>query len=205
MSDMSSQESSCLSLPQVAEQIELIRKAIRPMDCGWHHCRYCPAGSSNGWRHDEHCCYQQSVKDAETAAEACGRILSALESVEAPLRERIRELENYLELAHVNFYAEQERRVKAEKENACLLGNTGPKSSGEGAPVEAWEPIETFDSEYDGVPMLVKDGYSRIVVAWRGQQDPKWWSVPGSYSVKPTHWMPLPELPRRNDEAQSRG
>ncbi len=54
--------------------LALVMRAIRPLDSGALHCRYCPAGSNNQWQHTEHCIYAESVKDAEAAR----RIVTAL-------------------------------------------------------------------------------------------------------------------------------
>lgn len=49
------------------DDLAVVMRAIRPLDSGALHCRYCRAGQNNQWEHDEHCAYEQSVKDAEKA------------------------------------------------------------------------------------------------------------------------------------------
>jgi hypothetical protein len=58
-------------------RIAAIQKAIRALDCGALHCRYCPAGSRNGWQHEAHCAYVESVKAVETAEQALDALASA--------------------------------------------------------------------------------------------------------------------------------
>lgn len=55
------------ALPITGDDLAVVMRAIRPLDCGALHCRYCRAGSNNQWQHDEHCIYERSVKDAEQA------------------------------------------------------------------------------------------------------------------------------------------
>lgn len=45
----------------------VVKRAIRPLDSGALHCRYCPAGSNNQWQHTEYCIYDQSLRDVEEA------------------------------------------------------------------------------------------------------------------------------------------
>jgi hypothetical protein len=40
---------------------------VRPLDCGAHYCRYCPAGTHNQWQHGPSCPYAESQKDYEEA------------------------------------------------------------------------------------------------------------------------------------------
>lgn len=53
--------------PITGNDLIFVMRAIRSLDCGALHCRYCRAGQANQWQHEEYCVYQQSVKDAETA------------------------------------------------------------------------------------------------------------------------------------------
>ena len=61
-----------------------------------------------------------------------------------------------------------------------------------------WQPIST--APRDGTRVLLYDqhdpgsGFARVVGAW----DPKWkrwFSIPGSYTKRPSHWMALPPPP----------
>lgn len=56
------------------DEIEVLLRAVRPLDCGHHHCRYCSTGSSDGWKHTENCPYEQSVRDAEEAKKIIERL-----------------------------------------------------------------------------------------------------------------------------------
>jgi hypothetical protein len=60
---------------RAALDTELIRRAIRRLDCGALRCRYCEAESPT-WKHAEFCAYAQSVVDVDEARKA----LSAFES-----------------------------------------------------------------------------------------------------------------------------
>lgn len=60
------------------EDLAVVRRAIRQMDCGHHYCRYCDAGSGNQWQHRENCAYAESVKDAEAAREIIRRLESSI-------------------------------------------------------------------------------------------------------------------------------
>jgi hypothetical protein len=66
------------------DDLAVVMRAIRPLDSGALHCRYCPAGSNNQWQHSEHCIYEQSVKDADVAHEIVTRLRIALASASAP-------------------------------------------------------------------------------------------------------------------------
>lgn len=59
-----------------------------------------------------------------------------------------------------------------------------------------WQPIETAPK--DGSRVLInRKGYAEpICVGWYSQDWKEWKSVPGEWSWKPTHWMPLPDPPK---------
>lgn len=59
---------------RLRELLETIRPAIRQLDCGWHYCRYCSAGTKNNWAHAEHCLYATSVKQADAAKSALAEL-----------------------------------------------------------------------------------------------------------------------------------
>lgn len=54
--------------------VESIRPAIRPLECGWHQCRYCSTGSHEGWHHEPHCQYAESQRRVEVAKQALAEI-----------------------------------------------------------------------------------------------------------------------------------
>jgi len=56
------------------EEVETLRRAVRPLDCGTHYCRYCDAKSVTGWKHVDSCPYQQSVRDVREAKEIINRL-----------------------------------------------------------------------------------------------------------------------------------
>ena len=55
-----------------AEEADALLRSVRPLDCGALHCRYCPAGSHNGWNHTEYCVYDESMRLVEKARKAIG-------------------------------------------------------------------------------------------------------------------------------------
>lgn len=67
-----------------------------------------------------------------------------------------------------------------------------------------WQPIETAPK--DGAPFLacmdwrVDDLGKCCVIRWRApissRSPGQWLSIPGDWSYRPTHWMPLPEPPQ---------
>jgi hypothetical protein len=64
-----------------------------------------------------------------------------------------------------------------------------------------WQPIET--APRDGVIMGFKFGkYMEPVycVSWVEKRDRYWRSVRGDRVEAPTHWMPLPPLPSKENE-----
>ena len=48
-------------------ELELIRRSIRELDCGYHYCRYCSAGTSNRWVHHSACLFEASTREAKKA------------------------------------------------------------------------------------------------------------------------------------------
>jgi hypothetical protein len=63
------------------------------------------------------------------------------------------------------------------------------------SPVERWQPIETAPKNTTVLVWAVDMGWaaSGPVVAWdRGKG---WHSQPGCYTLRPTHWQPLPDPP----------
>ena len=65
-----------------------------------------------------------------------------------------------------------------------------------------WQPIETAPT--DGTEFLGLSRHGQIAIAYRVQRDDcEMWvfggqsaSVEAKPSIKPTHWMPLPEAPK---------
>ena len=58
-----------------------------------------------------------------------------------------------------------------------------------------WQPIETAPKDETRI-LMYRTGYAESTAV--GAYWPTWeqWvSVPGSYTWKPTHWMPLPKPP----------
>lgn len=60
------------------DELEQIERAVRPLDCGHHYCRYCDAGTKNQWQHSEYCSYAQSQRDVDAARKTIDRIRQAL-------------------------------------------------------------------------------------------------------------------------------
>lgn len=62
-----------------------------------------------------------------------------------------------------------------------------------------WQPIETAPK--NGIPILAKGKYSSVCAFWN--KDHEMWlchEYPDSYNtyeIQPTHWMPLPKLPKQ--------
>lgn len=54
-----------------------------------------------------------------------------------------------------------------------------------------WQPIETAPK--DGTQLLLWS--NRPTVGAYGQRYQNWFTIPGEYTCRPTHWMPLPEPP----------
>lgn len=84
---------------RIAEPEELkktIRAAIRVLPCGAHYCRYCPAGSRNGWAHSPSCPYEESYREKAEAEAAVDTLLAQLQAAQA----RIEELEARLDRSY---------------------------------------------------------------------------------------------------------
>mgnify|MGYP001220292720 CR=1 FL=1 len=64
--------------------LDVAQRAIRPLDCGAHYCRYCPAGTKNGWQHGPNCPYEKSQKDHTEAQRLIRELRSVLAVVPAP-------------------------------------------------------------------------------------------------------------------------
>ena len=60
---MSPTDAAARKLVLSMEDVETIQRAVRSLDCGYHYCRYCDAGTSNGWKHSRYCAYVQSIQD----------------------------------------------------------------------------------------------------------------------------------------------
>lgn len=65
------------------EEVEALRRSARPLDCGAHYCRYCPAGTHNQWAHTPSCPYVESQQDAELVRTLHAK-LAASRSIPAP-------------------------------------------------------------------------------------------------------------------------
>ena len=70
-----------------AEEADAILRSVRPLDCGALHCRYCPAGSHNGWEHTEYCAYDESTRLVEKARQAIGNHFPTKAHAPAPTPE----------------------------------------------------------------------------------------------------------------------
>jgi len=55
------------ALTALLASIDLVRRSIRPLDCGHHYCRYCEAGTSNNWEHHPSCPYELSIQETDEA------------------------------------------------------------------------------------------------------------------------------------------
>lgn len=66
----------------ITEAVHLLRTGVRPLDCGVHFCRYCPAKSPE-WAHSPFCPYVESQKIQDRAAQVATQ-LAALSSPPAP-------------------------------------------------------------------------------------------------------------------------
>lgn len=63
-----------------------------------------------------------------------------------------------------------------------------------------WEPIST--APRDQTDILVANSRAAYVASWWGDDDGEWICymdaiVDPPCPINPTHWMPLPDLPRR--------
>lgn len=63
------------------EEVAVLRGAVRMLDSGDHHCRYCDAGSPE-WKHSPTCPYARSVEDVTKALAILDRIRTRIEEVE---------------------------------------------------------------------------------------------------------------------------
>jgi hypothetical protein len=62
---------------------------------------------------------------------------------------------------------------------------------------EPWRPIEEHDNSNTEVLVMVP-GYKTPITAWRHHPSSRtdiWFSLPGKYQVRPTHFRPLPSPP----------
>lgn len=55
-----------LALRAAVREAEVLLREVRPLDCGAHYCRYCPAKSPD-WEHGPHCPYVESQHAADRA------------------------------------------------------------------------------------------------------------------------------------------
>ena len=64
---------------------------------------------------------------------------------------------------------------------------------------QGWQPIETAPK--DGTAMLVYPHLNGCGAVARLTRYGQWLTLPGRYTVHPTHWMPLPAPPATEDGA----
>ena len=59
-----------------------------------------------------------------------------------------------------------------------------------------WQPIET--SPKTGEPILIATHRQVRLVYWADMTIPGWWvkGYPKIADIEPTHWMPVPKVPR---------
>ncbi len=66
-----------------------------------------------------------------------------------------------------------------------------------------WQPIETAPKDDRLIIVLCShepNPLRRIQIAsrlWPTKSPSQWYSMPGNWRVRPTHWMPLPEPPKQ--------
>lgn len=67
---------------------------------------------------------------------------------------------------------------------------------------DAWQPIETAPK--DGTNVLLSEPWQDVTIGWFSQRGRGWCAFYNGFednvdeNCKPTHWMPLPEAPRRS-------
>ena len=93
----------------------------------------------------------------------------------------------------------------------ALLGSTGPKSCGEGAPIAAWQPIETAPTNHRAAVLVALENGGVGEAERHGGDDSWWWANtmhhPGAGPIQfqVTHWMPLPTPPKLEHVRSSSG